>query len=225
LSLAQFAQQANQAIDTSLREIIIEVGNSVIRMSPVGNPEIWAANVAHREQNTRAADDYDFKVAVRNTVINLDDSNFTRSGKLRKGVKYAKPLTKAERVQNFNVNGLVSGRGYVGGRFRGNWMFSIGSPANTTTDQVDPTGRNALARITDGALEFRRERRPTSPTHCPMPSLWNTVTQPRRRAAWCASPSRAFSRSYWRPSGTISYESQNHPLAVRATPHGVGRGA
>ena len=155
LSLAQFAQQANEAIDASLREIIIEVGNSVIRMSPVGNPEIWAANVAHREQNTRAADEYDFKVAVRNTVINLDDSNFTRSGKLRKGVKYAKPLTKAERVQNFNVNGLVAGRGYVGGRFRGNWMFSIGSPDNTTSDEVDPSGRNASARITNGALEFK----------------------------------------------------------------------
>lgn len=155
LSLAQFAQQANEAIDASLREIIIEVGNSVIRMSPVGNPEIWAANVAHREQNTRAADDYHFKVAVRNTVINLDDSNFTRSGKLRKGVKYAKPLTKAERVQNFNVNGLVAGRGYVGGRFRGNWMFSIGSPDNSTTDEVDPTERNASARITNGALEFK----------------------------------------------------------------------
>ncbi|RZA27799.1 MAG: hypothetical protein EOP02_09300 [Proteobacteria bacterium] len=155
LSLAQFAEQANEAINASLREIIIEVGNSVIRMSPVGNPEIWAANVAHREQNTRAADDYDFNVAVRNTVINLDDSNFTRSGKLRKGIKYAKPLTKAERVQNFNVNGLVAGRGYVGGRFRGNWMFSIGSPDNATTDEVDPSGRNASARITNGALEFK----------------------------------------------------------------------
>lgn len=155
LSLARFAEQANEAINASLREIIIEVGNSVIRMSPVGNPEIWAANVAHREQNTRVADDYDFKVALRNTVINLDDSNFTRSGKLRRGVKYAKPLTKAERVQNFNVNGLVAGRDYVGGRFRGNWMFSIGSPDNTTTDDVDPSGRNTSARIVNGALEFK----------------------------------------------------------------------
>ncbi|MGC1329305.1 hypothetical protein, partial [Pseudomonas sp.] len=128
LSLAQFAEQAKAAVDASLREIIIELGNSVIRMSPVGNPEIWAANVAHRQKNTRAADDYDYKVAIRNTLINLDDSNFTKAGKLRKGVKYAKPLTKTERDQNFNVNGLVAGKDYVGGRFRGNWMFSIGAP-------------------------------------------------------------------------------------------------
>lgn len=155
LSLAQFAEQAKEAIDASMREIIIELGGSVIRMSPVGNPEIWAANVAHQQKNTRAADDYDFKVAVRNTLINLDDSNFTKSGNLRKGVKYAKPLTKAERVQNFNVNGLVSGKDYVGGRFRGNWMFSIGSPDNTATDEVDPSGRKSTARIVDGAIEFK----------------------------------------------------------------------
>jgi hypothetical protein len=155
LSLAQFAEQAKEAIDASLREIVIEIGSSVIRMSPVGNPEIWAANVAHRQKNTRAADDYDFKVAVRNTLINLDDTNFTKSGNLRKGVKYAKPLTKAERVQNFNVNGLVSGKDYVGGRFRGNWMFSIGSPDNTTTEEVDPSGRKSTARIVDGAIEFK----------------------------------------------------------------------
>jgi hypothetical protein len=154
LSIAKFAEEAKGAIDASMREIIIELGSSVIRMSPVGNPEIWAANVAHRAANTRAADDYDFKVAVRNTVINLTDSNFTKAGKLKRGVKYAKPLTKAERVQNFNVNGLVSGSGYVGGRFRGNWMFSIGSPDSTTTDEVDPSGNKSTARIVSGAIEF-----------------------------------------------------------------------
>lgn len=150
-----FAEQAQEAIDATLREIVIEIGSSVIRMSPVGNPEIWAANVAYRQANTRAADDYDFKVAVRNTLINLDESNFTKAGKLKRGVKYAKPLTKAERVQNFNVNGLVSGKDYVGGRFRGNWMFSIGSPDNTTTEEVDPSGRKSTARIVDGAIEFK----------------------------------------------------------------------
>ena len=155
LSLAQFAEQAKEAIDASLREIIIELGSSVIRMSPVGNPEIWAANVAHRAKNKAEADAYDAHVEVRNVITSLAPSNFTRNGNLKRGVKYAKPLTKAERVQNFNVNGLVSGKDYVGGRFRGNWMFSIGSPDNTTTDEVDPSGRKSTARIVDGAIEFK----------------------------------------------------------------------
>jgi hypothetical protein len=146
-NIRQFAEQAQAGLDATFREIVIEIGSSVIRMSPVGNPEIWAANVAHRATNTRAADDYDFKVAVRNTLINLDESNFTKAGKLRRGVKYAKPLTKTERDQNFNVNGLVAGKDYVGGRFRGNWQFSIGAPAEGELDQVDPAGGVTLAKL------------------------------------------------------------------------------
>lgn len=154
LSLAEFAAQATEAIDATLREIIIEVGSSVIRMSPVGNPEIWAANVAHRSANTRAADDYDFKVAIRNTVINLTDSNFTKSGKLKAGVKYAKPLTKAERDQNFNVNGLVAGKAYIGGRFRANWHLSINVVENVTFDEVDPSGNETIAALVSAVSDF-----------------------------------------------------------------------
>ncbi|MGN8259512.1 hypothetical protein ACLEJW_09280 [Pseudomonas sp. SMSB3] len=146
-SIRAFAEQAEQALDATFREIVIEIGSSVIRMSPVGNPEIWAANVAHRAANTRAADAYDFKVAVRNTLINLNESNFTKAGKLRKGVKYAKPLTKTEREQNFSVNGLVAGQGYVGGRFRGNWQFSIDSPATGELDRIDPSGSVTIADL------------------------------------------------------------------------------
>ncbi|POA26333.1 MULTISPECIES: hypothetical protein [unclassified Pseudomonas] len=146
-NIRQFAEQAQAGLDATFREIVIEIGSSVIRMSPVGNPEIWAANVAHRATNTRAADDYDFKVAVRNTLINLDESNFTKAGKLKRGVKYAKPLTKTERDQNLSVNGLVAGKDYVGGRFRGNWQFSIGAPAEGELDQVDPAGGITLAKL------------------------------------------------------------------------------
>lgn len=154
LSLAEFAAQTSEAIEASVREIIIELGSSLIRMSPVGNPEIWAANVAHREANTRAADDYDFKVAVRNTLINLDERNFTRAGKLKRGVKYAKPLTKTERDQNFNVNGLVAGKDYVGGRFRANWHLSIGVVENITFDEVDPSGTETIAALVAAISDF-----------------------------------------------------------------------
>ena len=144
-NIRQFAEQAKSGLDATFREVVIEIGSSVIRMSPVGNPEIWAANVAHRQANTAEADAYDFKVVVRNTVINLTDSNFTKAGKLKRGVKYAKPLTKTERDQNFNVNGLVAGKDYVGGRFRGNWQFSIDTPADGVLDQIDPSGNVSIA--------------------------------------------------------------------------------
>jgi len=146
-SIRAFAEQAQQAMDSTFQNIVIEIGISVITMSPVGNPEVWAANVAHQAKAKRAADDYDFKVSVRNTLINLNQDNFTKAGKLRRGVKYAKPLTKTEREQNFATNGLIAGQGYVGGRFRGNWQFSIDSPATEELDRIDPSGSETIAAL------------------------------------------------------------------------------
>ncbi len=146
-SIRAFAEQAQQALDATFREIVIEIGSSVIRMSPVGNPEIWAANVAHRAARTAEADRYDAKVVARNEAIRQTPGNLTKAGNLKRGLRYAKPLTKTERDQNFFVNGLVTGQGYVGGRFRGNWQFSIDSPATDELDRIDPSGNEAIAAL------------------------------------------------------------------------------
>lgn len=39
-NIRDFAARAKGGIDATIREIVIEIGSSVIRMSPVGNPEI-----------------------------------------------------------------------------------------------------------------------------------------------------------------------------------------
>nr|WP_314583447.1 HK97 gp10 family phage protein [uncultured Pseudomonas sp.] len=77
-SLAEFAEQAKEAIDNVFREVIIEIGSSVIRMSPVDT-----------------------------------------------------------------------------GRFRGNWQFSIDSPAVGSLDRVDINGSRATAELVNGALQFK----------------------------------------------------------------------
>lgn len=77
LSLAEFAQQATEAIDASLREIVIELGGSLIRMSPVDT-----------------------------------------------------------------------------GRFRGNWQFSVDTPASGTLDEADPSGSAATARLIGDSIAF-----------------------------------------------------------------------
>ncbi|MGF6208289.1 hypothetical protein [Pseudomonas frederiksbergensis] len=135
LSLAEFAAQATEAIDASLREIIIEVGNSVIRMSPVGNPEIWAQNAV--------ASQYNKAVGEHNSGLRSDPANLTKAGRL-----------KAGRKLNDGMD-ISAPSGYVGGRFRGNWMFSIGAPDSTTTEEVDPSGAKSTARIVAGAIEFK----------------------------------------------------------------------
>lgn len=53
LSLAEFAEQAKEAIDSSLREIVIEIGASVIRMSPVDTGRFrgnWQFSIGTPEQ-------------------------------------------------------------------------------------------------------------------------------------------------------------------------------
>ena len=135
LSLAEFAAQATEAIDTSLREIIIEVGNSLIRMSPVGNPEIWAQNAVATQYN-KAVDEH-------NTTLRSDPANLTKAGRLRPGRKVHDGMD------------IVAPEGYVGGRFRGNWMFSIGAPDSATTEEIDPSGAKSTARITAGTIEFK----------------------------------------------------------------------
>ena len=39
-------------------------------------------------------------------------------------------------------------KGYVGGRFRANWMFGIDQQNTTTTEETDKSGRQTLGRIT-----------------------------------------------------------------------------
>ncbi|WP_223506851.1 HK97 gp10 family phage protein [Pseudomonas sp. GL-RE-29] len=55
LELAKFAEQATEAIDASLREIIIEVAGSLIRMSPVDSGRFrgnWQFNLMTPDNST-----------------------------------------------------------------------------------------------------------------------------------------------------------------------------
>lgn len=143
LDLKAFAEKAKGNAEIVIKKVAIDLLGAVVDRSPVGNPELWAANVAYRGKNKAVADAYDAHVEVRNMNINMDSSNFTRTGNLRRGVKYAKPLTKAERDQNFDVNGLVAGKDYVGGRFRGNWQVSFDTALTGELERIDPTGRGS----------------------------------------------------------------------------------
>ena len=129
-----FADRAKGAIDMTMRDIIINIGNSVITMSPVGNPDVWKVNKISREYNQA--------VAEHNENLRQNPQNFDKRGYLKRGLKLNDGM------------GIRAPQGYVGGRFRGNWMFSIGSPDTSTVDQVDPGGSRSMARIVNGALEF-----------------------------------------------------------------------
>ena len=152
LDIREFAEKTKGNLEQVVKKTAIDLLSAVVDRSPVGNPELWAANIQYRATNTAMADAYDAHVETRNVIKSLTPGNFTKAGNLKRGVKFAKPLTKTERDQNFNVNGLVAGKGYVGGRFRGNWQVSFEVGATGMLDLVDPTGSAAKA-IGKGVLE------------------------------------------------------------------------
>lgn len=87
LDLQAFADKAKENADLVVRKVVIDIGSSVVRKSPVGDASIW--------QN---------------------------------------PPPK----------------GYVGGRFRANWQYGVGTPKNGVLPDIDPSGSASNARILAG---------------------------------------------------------------------------
>lgn len=131
-SLTDFADQAGEDITQMARVIATAMLTEVVNRSPVGNPDLWQANVALRTKNVALADAYDANVDARNAA--------------RTGGRAFKKLTKREREENYFVKAQAAGKGYIGGTFRGSHLVSIGAPDMTVTDNVDPSGRETISK-------------------------------------------------------------------------------
>ncbi|MNJ36464.1 hypothetical protein D3C77_312540 [compost metagenome] len=121
-----FREEVDEAVATRSRVIAMAMLQEIVFKSPVGNPDIWKVNTEQRARNVSQADAYD--------AVALSLGN--------------KKLTKKERDQNFYVNDLAAGKGYVGGRFRANNIVTIGDPSYS---QLDATDANGSATIAKGA--------------------------------------------------------------------------
>lgn len=101
--------------DQVVRAIALEVLSRVVLRSPVGNPELWAANQA----------------AIEGRKATLAEASARGQRISRKRLEALHPLQ--------------SGAGYVGGRFRGNWQVTLGDPASEPIASIDPSGAITLA--------------------------------------------------------------------------------
>ncbi len=126
-SVAEFSLKAKANMDRQVREITFELFSDVIKMSPVGNPELWAAN--------RVAHNYNVQVKDHNAALRDDPANLDKRGYLKRGKKLNDGMD------------IVAPKGYTGGRFRANWNCSVTAPDETVTDAVDPTGATAIANV------------------------------------------------------------------------------
>lgn len=125
LQIKQFAEKAQANADEVVRAVGLAVLTKVVQRSPVGNPELWAAN--------RIAAEYNREVDSYNATLRNDPANLTKDGRLKRGKKIKDGMD------------VRAPEGYVGGRFRGNWQVTIGAPAPNALDRIDPNGGETIS--------------------------------------------------------------------------------
>lgn len=142
LSLRKYAESRREGLDRCVALTTLGIARSIVMMSPVGNPELWKSNsgvlTARKAYN-------DFADAFNQGIAD-NPANFTKGGKLKRGIKYRKQLSRAEVDDLYS---LPAGKGYVGGRFRANWQFSTGSPEMSSLNERDASGSATMARLTE----------------------------------------------------------------------------
>lgn len=132
--VADWVSKAKLTADQAVRGIAIGVLKSVVYKSPVGNPERWAINAIASTYNTEVAN---FNAALRD-----DPANLQKNGRLKRGKLVRDSMD------------IVAPDGYVGGRFRGNWVLTIGEADTTTLDRVDPDGGETITEESAKLSDF-----------------------------------------------------------------------
>lgn len=123
LDLKAFAEKASANAETVIKKVAIDLLGAVVDRSPVGNPELWAANAT--------ATQYNNEVARLNAELRNDPANLSKNGRMKPG-----------RLIKDGMD-LTAGAGYVGGRFRGNWQVSFDVARTGTLERIDPTGQDS----------------------------------------------------------------------------------
>ena len=130
LGIRAWCEKAKERADLVVRKVSIDLLSSVVQMSPVGNPELWAANktaIYGRETHNLFVDQ-----------LNATELPGPRGGKPKK----VRRLGKGKLLDAYP---LRAGKGYVGGRFKGNWQVTINRQPMGETNRIDPTGGATLS--------------------------------------------------------------------------------
>ena len=126
--LRAFAERAGISIQTVTRVAVVNMTSRMVLESPVGNADLWKSN-SHR---AFARENYNKLAALKNNATLENPSSYSKRGKLK--AKLVKELSGKQLRKTFPN---VTGKGYVGGRFRANWMAGINAPNKSITESVN----------------------------------------------------------------------------------------
>lgn len=147
-SVQIFVDKAKANADEVVRATGFKILARLIQRSPVGNPELWAVNKEAVRQRDRAAD---INAALRasgsrNRVQLAKGGYSSNAGK--RGPRKPRLLKRGQGV-------LAAGKGYTGGRFRGNWQIGFDAAPEGETDRIDKSGAETLAAGSAVLAQFR----------------------------------------------------------------------
>lgn len=125
-SLKKICDETGENIEDAVKATAMEMLSSVVKMSPVGNPDIWKANkgAAYMRQT------HNLFVEAYNK-----DLGKGKNGRLRKASQKTLKATYK----------YSSGDDYVGGRFRGNWQIGLNTMNLDTSRPPDATGGSSIS--------------------------------------------------------------------------------
>ncbi|EGI6166554.1 hypothetical protein UP57_002880 [Salmonella enterica subsp. enterica serovar Hermannswerder] len=121
-----FVDSSKQEMDEVVRRTGIKILAQLVRMSPVGRPELWEVN--------QTASSYNDAVREHNAAVRDDPANLTKSGRLKRGLRVNDSMD------------IKKPDGYVGGRFKNNWYVWFDSQPTETNDTPDASGQGSNSR-------------------------------------------------------------------------------
>lgn len=148
-AVEQWAERTRSTTDQFCRAVALSLTTKIVLRSPVGNPELWAANAEAAMQRRQ----HNVVVDQINAYLSSDPKNLTKTGKLKRKVRSAanKRLSRSELAKAYPFK---RGQGYVGGRFRGNWQLSFGEPASQEIDRIDANGSATISAASAALATF-----------------------------------------------------------------------
>lgn len=145
LDVRRFVEKAGSRCDIVVQQVSIQLLTSVVQISPVGKPELWAANasaVYGRQTFNLFVDAQNADAQRYNAGLASQGEGAYRGQRLVGALKPAKRVSARKLAKMFP---LLAGKGYVGGRFKGNWQVSVNKQTVGETGRIDPSGTATLA--------------------------------------------------------------------------------
>lgn len=139
-SVRKFAEKADMRIEQTIRSFGMKILGRLITLSPVGDPSRWKINAEFTKAKAKAK---------RINAMRRRSARFVnKKGRLKRGMKVKASVVKVFHTRAGKTVAITQrrlmGRGYTGGRFRGNWQVSFNAPITSEIDRIDKSGQETL---------------------------------------------------------------------------------